>query len=502
MVSRRTPHTPRFHWKIALHFVLVFVLLSTQLLLPLRRTQAKPQEIIGTVLTVGGLLVAGKLALDKLDGIMDEVDAITRERLTQAREEIERLVDLIEEKYQDNLNLTLDSLDTFAAGQFNRAFNLIIDINQELERTVGTIEESAVRVIEQAGAQLNASVDFIIERVQQTVVVTAESGVWVIDNLWETIITIIALLFLVGVLLIGYSQIGPIIRMERLPSPPRLAAFAALGVFLFAIGLMLLLWQPARNYIMTRSVSALEDRLAVNISPQIFSVIPNTLRVGEETELTIIGSNLPTGETPTVVIGEVEVPVEIAQDDIIVVTLTAEAANQSGAQEVIVQYTSLGEALADVVEFTDPGPDLVVTNISINPQSPIAGTNYEATVRVRNQGSAVQRFIVEWNPGLPGTAITRDDAQPLQQGETREYTFSSSYEQPNTYQAFARILDTMPDETNLNAQNNRLNINITVRPEPVEQPTPPPQIPTVPPFLDQPPVCLQKPYLPQCDFGF
>lgn len=491
-------------WKFVLNCCLVITLLSGQLSLQYRLEASPQEQIIPVLVTIGGLLAAGKLAKDGIDDTLSQVDAITRERLIQAREEIERLIELIEEKYQDNLDLTLDSLDRFAAGQFNRAYNLIIDINQELQRTVGTIEEATLRVIEEAAAQLRVTVDFIAERVEQIVIVAAESGVWIIDNVWETIISVIALLFLVGVLLIAYSQVGPMIRMDRLPSRTRLAAFAGISVFLLVVGLMLLLWQPARHYIMTRSVSALQDRLEVNLTPQIFSVVPNTLERGQETELTIIGANLPTDETPTAQIGSETVPVKIAQDDLVVVTLSAEAAEQSGAQEVRLQYSDLARPLTDIVEFIEQGPDLVIENIAIAPQSPFEESTFQVTVRVRNQGSTVQRFSLEWNLGLPGTASTLDEETPLEQGGVREYNFSSRYDQPNDYQAFARILSSTPSEPpGPNRDNNRLNITITVRPVIVDDPaTPTPRPPQPHPDLDDPPVCLRKPYLPQCDPDF
>ena len=64
----------------------------------------RPTAFFGAVITIGALLVAGKLAKDGIDDSIGKVGDESRALLQQARAEIERIITLIEKKYQDNLN--------------------------------------------------------------------------------------------------------------------------------------------------------------------------------------------------------------------------------------------------------------------------------------------------------------------------------------------------------------------------------------------------------------
>lgn len=488
------------------NIVVIVSLLSTQFLRPfnLRIVYAeKEQKFLGVAITIGALLIAGKLAKDGIDDSISKVDDAAAARMAQAKKMIEDLIKLIEEKYQDNLQLTLDSLDEFAAGQFARVYDLIMDINQEIQRTIGVVEEATVRIIEKAGAELRVTVDFIVQKVEQIVIVAAESGVWVIDNVWETIISVLALIFLIGVVLIAYTQVGAIMRTEKLPSARRLGIYTAISVVLLIAGLTLLLFKPARAFVMSRSVSALQTRLAINVNPDIFSVIPYTLTKGQtDTELKVIGDNLP-NETPKVTIGNVEVPVKITQERLVVATLSGNALQLSGVQEVKLTYASLKQPLTDFVEFIEQGADLVVEEITVTPQQPTAGDSFTVKVKITNQGSQVTGYNVEMNYGLPNIPAQQQTVtNPLAQGASAEFTFSGSYTTPGDFTAFARIVSSTPSEPLKNQNNNKLEVLIKVLPKRSVPATPAPQpTPDVDDDFGDPPVCLKKPYLPQCKDG-
>lgn len=497
---------PRYGWKLMVNILVIVSLLSTQFLRPfnLRIVYAeKEQKFLGIAITIGALLIAGKLAKDGIDDSISKVDEATAARMAQAKKMIEDLIKLIEEKYQDNLQLTLDSLDEFAAGQFARVYDLIMDINQEIQRTIGVVEETTIRIIEKAGAELRVTVDFIVQKVEQIVIVAAESGVWVIDNVWETIISVLALIFLIGVVLIAYTQVGAIMRTEKLPSPRRLGIYTAISVVLLIVGVTLLLSKPVRSYIMSRSVSALQTRLAKNVNPDIFSIIPYTLTKGQQdTELKIIGDNLPT-QTPVVTVGGIEVPVKITQERLVVATLSGSALQLSGVQEVKLTYTGLTQPLTDFVEFVEPGADLVIEAITVTPEDPTAGDSFSVKVRVTNQGSQVSSYNLEMNFGLPNIpSQPLSVTQPLAQGASAEFSFTGSYTTPGDFTAFARVVSSTPNEPIKNQNNNKLEVLISVQPKRTVPATPAPRpTPSVPDEETDPPVCLKKPYLPQCKDG-
>jgi hypothetical protein len=460
-------------------------------------TSGRPTAFLGAVVTIGALLVAGKLAKDGIDDSIGKVGDESRALLQQARAEIERIITLIEKKYQDNLNLTLDSLDQFADSQFTRAYALVVQINEELQRTVGVIQRAAIEVIDRAAAQLRAAVDMIEKRIEQIVFVAAESGVWVVDNVWETIISVIALLFLAGLLLLGYGQAGSIIQEERLPSRIRLAVLGGLSVALLVAGLLLLLWKPLRGFIMTRTVSALHQRLEVNLVPQIFEVFPNTVTQGQTAEVKIIGANLP-AKPPKVTVGNVELPVKLAEAGFVVVNLSSAATSQAGAQPLALRYDGLDQPLTSLIEFVGQGPDLVIDELTVNPASPTASEPFAIHLRVKNQGGPVQSYSLDVNLGTTDVQpISLSEATTLGQGQTKAFTLSSTYPKPGRFNVFARILGASPNEpSGPNGDNNRTPLTIDVQPR---QMTPGPIVTPRPPIEDELPLeCRKKPYLPNC----
>ena len=495
--------------KITLLILLMSLVFSTQQLSSRTRfiyagqTDKPTAFLLPAIITIGALLIVGKLAKDGIDDSISKVDDATRERLAQARVEIERIIKLIDEKYKDNLNLTIESLDDLVGKQFTRVYQLISEINQEIQRTIGVIEETAVRVIERAAAELRQSIDYIEKKVEQIVIVAAESGVWVIDNVWETIISVVALLFLSGLLLLIYAQVAAIVRTEKLPSRIRLLSLGGLSLALFGIGMALLLSKPIRLFVMTRATSSLQERLRTSIEPQIYDTFPNTLAEGKERELKIVGSNLPNVK-PVVKVGAVDVAVKSFSENFVVVTVSGASATQNGSQPVVLQYAGLKKTLSSLVEFIGPGPDLVIESLVVRPEQPTINQPFTVKARVRNQGSEVSSYSVEIQYGSPDVPPTsfKDGLPPLKRGETFEMTSNATLAKGGKYVLAARITSSTPEETSQpNKENNRVSLSYTVvAPPPPNEPPKPTRVPVCQDdeCNEFPPVCRKKPYLPQC----
>src|SRR5689334_23184771 len=217
---------------IVMRWLLIVTLLIASIG-PLSRVKVvhaiSPTLVATGILTVGGLLVAANFAKQAIDKSIQQVDQDVAARLTQAGDELERVIDLIQTKYQNSLDLTLDSLDTVAAGQFGRAYNLVLEMDQVLYRTTGALEAAGVQIITQAAMELRSVINYLEQRTAQLVLVSAESGVWIVDNLWETLLSVIALVYLGGLLLIAYGQTGAVLQKQPMISGLRLGILG--GVF-------------------------------------------------------------------------------------------------------------------------------------------------------------------------------------------------------------------------------------------------------------------------------
>ncbi|UCE07925.1 MAG: hypothetical protein JSW07_07810 [bacterium] len=69
------------------------------------------QAILGSIITVGGLIIASKVISNQIKGIIDEVGDQVRDILRQIDGQIQSLIRDLEKTYQNNLNITLNSLD-------------------------------------------------------------------------------------------------------------------------------------------------------------------------------------------------------------------------------------------------------------------------------------------------------------------------------------------------------------------------------------------------------
>src|ERR1700755_2892653 len=87
---------------------LLIVALLVAAIGPLSRVKVvhaiSPTLVATGILTVGGLLVAANFAKQAIDKSIQQVDQDVAARLTQAGDELERVIDLIQTKYQNSLD--------------------------------------------------------------------------------------------------------------------------------------------------------------------------------------------------------------------------------------------------------------------------------------------------------------------------------------------------------------------------------------------------------------
>jgi hypothetical protein len=152
--------------------------------------------------------------------------------------------------------------------------------------------------------------------------------------------------------------------------------------------------------------------------------------------------------------------------------------NQAGTFHTVAKVDAFGNVdelneannLATVDVTVDAaGPDLVITSLSISPQSPTQGEEIDVSVTVQNVGNRpAGPFIVEWNPdafGLitpsPGTLSTQIDG--LAPSQSSNVTFEFTYHEHGEFRTIAKA-DAFNDVAELNEANNMSIENVVVSP--------------------------------------
>ncbi|MBX3062065.1 MAG: hypothetical protein KF726_03760 [Anaerolineae bacterium] len=425
-------------------------------------------------LTIGGLIVFGKLALDKIDSIaqnaINNAGQQVRDSLEELRAQIANVIDELQKAYQDNLSITIDSLDSFTTGKLIQFQNMVEAVNQKLQEDINLIQQATKDVINTAATQVRQLGAEIQQRLQNVVVVTAEAAVFVIDRTLFNVVLVISLILLgLGLLIFIW-----LIFSRKLPDGiMRPVVLLMMVAFLVVFG-MLALVPRVRAQVMSAAGLGLEKELkrVTEPVPEVVGVEPRLITLGVTPSIRMIGINLrPDGKTVTATIGGISVPV-VAADREAVLTVGGLSLNV-GNQEAILLYDGVEAArtrqLVEVKQQVTPPPppDLVITSFTISPSSPTAKAVTTATIVIRNQGgSAAGSFTVRWRPITSPATDVRITINGLAVGASQTLNFTHSYVTSGTVSSIATV-DEFNTVNESNEGNNERTISgIVVKPEP------------------------------------
>lgn len=113
------------------------------------------------------------------------------------------------------------------------------------------------------------------------------------------------------------------------------------------------------------------------------------------------------------------------------------------------------------VTVEPPRPDLIITELSINPAQPVRGLQATVTVEVKNRGNTPAGiFVVEWKPTqfAPGLAKQVDG---LDVGQSTTISFDHTYTFPGQFTSVAQV-DSTSRVFELDENNNTQELPVTV----------------------------------------
>ena len=442
-----------------LRWVLLVALILSSNPLP---AAAAPQP--GVLQTIGDFLSLGANTAREIQNAIKLASGEAKQLLQDINNDLNDLLQRVSDTYQNNLNVTISSLDAATSKKLLELQGFFDQLNDTILQDIAVINATLLADLRQVSVEIRRDADFLKRSLEEVVVVGSESAVYVIDRAAQTALVIGSVVMLgIGLLLFVWLLVT-----RRLPTgPARMIAFALGVIFLVLFG-SLTLWPAARAYAMTATGLGLRDRLESIVGqPRILDVFPELITVGKTKELEIWGSGLrPNGATPTVRIQSTVFPLNASSDDTLVVNVSG-LTLADGAQDLVVLYDSkeAARAVVRVARQAPPPapPDLTITAFTISPSSPVRTGNALATVTVRNQGAGptTKAFAVTWQPyaAHPGLQTT---LAGLNAGETKAVQFNYAYLSAGTFDSVATV-DAFRSVVESNEGNNTTTRTVSVQ---------------------------------------
>jgi hypothetical protein len=466
----------KFDFRRGVRFLLVVAFLAGAILLPLR-----PVASQGILQTIGDFLSLGANTVRELQEAIQLAGGEIRLTLEQLNQDLNALIKTLSDTYQDNLNITLNSLDNVTRNKIQEMAGLIDQVNEKLQEDIRLVSQEAQNVIKQVSLQLKQDIAFLQESLKDVIVVGGETAAFVIDRTFYNAVIVISLIALAIGLLIFIRQLFT----GKLPEPglSRTLILIFMAAY-FVIFTSLALVPSVRAFAMTNLSLGLKQKLDKSTNqPRLVAVVPESITIGQAQELEIWGTVLlPGGKQPTgATVGGQTVPIKATSNDAIV--LDVRSLNPSvgtGSVNVILTYEG-GVELRGNVRLIVPTPtptpaDLVISasDYTLNPSSPLEDSSVTAIITVRNTGGAAGRFLVIWRPNAAAAAATeqRREVPGLAAGESTTFPLTFSYPNPGTFDSVV-IVDVNNQVAERNEANNTITRAVTVRAIPTATPLPP-----------------------------
>ena len=460
----------RHHPSTSVSRLILVLVLLLGVVAPLSRPSpvyAAPRA--GVLQTVGDFLSLGANTIRELQEAIALASSEAQALLETLMSNVESLVQTLSEAYQDNLNITLNSLDAFTRNKLFELQALIDQVNRTLQEDIKLISQEAKNVIREASLRVRQSVAELEQTLENVLVVAGETGAFLVDRVVFTAILIIALVLLgLGLLLFIF-----LLFTKRVPTGwVGILVMVLMGLFILLNG-ALVLSPTVRLFVVTFTGVGLQERLEeVASKPRILDVLPDPVVLGDTREVDVWGSNLrPGGTPPAARIGTNDVPVSAASDQRVVVNVAGFQAPEGSANLTLLYGGEEGPVevvrLVQVTPVPQP-PDLEIAGFSLNPASPVAGGNARATITVRNRGNgAADRVVLRWQ-AIAGVnaSIFNTLINSLAPGASTSLSFDFVFPNPGAFDSVA-VVDPPPGTiAETNEANNSRTLRVTVQPRP------------------------------------
>lgn len=403
---------------------------------------ARPSKafIIETIATV----IGGGLAADAVLGnLVNNITGAVKQTVETVRENITAIVDQLEDKFQNNRDVTLDMLDAQTSKLLRDAYDYFTRVEQQAlndvtlltNGTINRISNELNDLLSKGTNEIRGLSQNLSAELQDLILYTRDQTVFVLNRATENLLTVVALIALVIVGAIAFVMLVS----RKWPSGLQGGLAALLGVALILLLFAFLFVPQVRTLALGLGLGGARQFDNVVPKPLIDTVTPKTVVLGVDRVLTLRGRGLqpPTGKALKVRIG--------GQDVAATGTGTEIGINLTGF--AIASGPYVVEALhdADVVAaanlYVDNVPNPAITAFTLTPAAPGIGEAVSANVTIQNRGGPARNLTVTVTTGEG--ADKRDQViSALEAGGNRTVTlgpWSYSTSGPRTLRATAAL---------------------------------------------------------------
>ncbi len=441
------------------------LLLFTLLVAPV----AQANNSASILQTIGDFLSLGANTVREVQEAILLATGEGRALLEELQGRLNELLAEISQTYQDNLNITIDSLDAVTRNKLLEMQTILDQVNEQLQEDIRLISDEAQETIRTASREVQTAIVTLEQSLTNVIIVGGETAAFILDVAVFNAILIISLVLLaIGLLIFIW-----LLFSKRFPS-----GLAGVLAFIFIIAYVgvfgaLILVPTARVTLMTFTGVGLKQRLdTVANQPRVVAVVPESILLGETDEVQVWGSGLlVNNQPPAVQIASSNVPLSASSQQQIVANVSSLNA-PAGSTNLSLQYPER-DPITAVVRIVVPTPvpqppDLQITSFSISPSSPVQRQNARATITIRNAGGLEARnFVLQWKPfaAHPGesTSISR-----LNPGASQTFNFDHAYINSGTADSVA-VVDVFNAVAESNEGNNNQTRSVNVQVAPPRQ---------------------------------
>ncbi len=419
------------------------------------------------LLTIGAIIVAGKVVSDQIKGIIGRVSVEARELLEEIDGDINRTIANLERTYQDNLNATLNSLDAFTRNQLLQLEQTFTRLNEEIQSTIDFASQRFIETVRATRLEVQLAAVELERSLKNVIVIGGETIAYVVDRTINNII-LVASIILFGIGLIFFT--GYLFKQGL---PGGFTSFLVLFFMLLFLAVFgVLAFVPKfRGMAMSYTGVGLKGRLEdFEDQPRILAITPQPVTVTATAELKIWGvSLLPENKVLEIKVGTRKFPPKAKSQEQIVIGLVG-FASPSGSYDLVLLYNG-EEGPRAVAEIKQPAPppqpsDLRIrtTSFVVNPNPPEEDRVCTFSFEIQNigQGPAAS-FNVKFEPEAGTSAFQTFAVSGLDSGDTRAFTATHTYPRSGQIQAVV-VVDPEGRVSEQNEANNVATLSFNVQP--------------------------------------
>jgi hypothetical protein len=444
-------------------FIIAVTLIGQAVVPPASPVVAAPS--FGVLETLGDFLSLGANTMRELQEAIPLMGVEMRATLRQLYGDINSLMQTLNQMYQDNLNISINSLDAVTRSKIYELEGLIDKVNQALQEDIILASDEAQKVVRDAAQKIQDTVRDLELSLKEVIIYGGETAAYIIDRATSNVLAVISVLMLgLGILLF----IWLLYVKRKSPGVTRTVAFILMAAYT-ALFVSIAFVPPVRAWIMVYTGLGLRGRVEkVASAPRIIDVVPYDVVLGQTREVQVWGTTLmPQGKTPSVKIADHSLPVTSSSDQLIALDVSG-LTGPTGTTFLVMTYEGIQgpdpERLNLKGQSSPPvsPPDLIIASFTISPAHPLLKKNAQATIVVRNDGnSAAGKFIVAWRPSADQTAQT-SEVKDLDAGESQPVVFNYAYMSTGSFDTVA-IVDYLNWVDESKEDNNNVTQNVEVR---------------------------------------